>query len=75
MINLKMCSLENNLNWEHNKSLKHTNVMIPYKRDFVALNKSVINYLTRCSYHLLYMHDGNQALEPLHDRHLKCQSK
>ena len=30
------------------------NVMIPYKRDFVTLNKSVINYLPRCSYHLLY---------------------
>ena len=29
--------------------------MIPYKRDFVTLNKSVINYLPRCSYHLLYM--------------------
>ena len=29
--------------------------MIPYKRDFVTLNKAVINYLPRCSYHLLYM--------------------
>ena len=26
----------------------------PFKRDFVTLNKSVINYLPRCSYHLLY---------------------
>ena len=30
------------------------NVMIPYKRDFVTLNKAVINFLPRCSYHLLY---------------------
>ena len=30
------------------------NVMIPYKRDFLTLNKSVINYLPRCSYHLLF---------------------
>ena len=30
--------------------------MIPYKRDFVTLNKSVINYLPRCSYYLLYNH-------------------
>ena len=28
--------------------------MIPYKRYFVTLNKSVINYLPRFSYHLLY---------------------
>ena len=28
--------------------------MIHFKRDFVTLNKSVINYLPRCSYHLLY---------------------
>ena len=34
--------------------LKCTNVMIPYKRDFETMNKSVINYLPRCSYHLLY---------------------
>ena len=26
----------------------------PFIRDFVTLNKSVINYLPRCSYHLLY---------------------
>ena len=26
----------------------------PYKRDFLILNKSVINYLPRCTYHLLY---------------------
>ena len=32
--------------------------MIPYKRDFVTLNKSVINYLPRCSYHLLYFAPG-----------------
>ena len=25
----------------------------PFIRDFVTLNKSVINYLPRCSYHLL----------------------
>ena len=25
-----------------------------YKRDFVIPNKSVINYLPRCTYHLLY---------------------
>ena len=29
-------------------------LMSPYKRDFVTLNKAVINYLPRCSYHLLY---------------------
>ena len=28
--------------------------MIPYKRDWVTLNKSFINYLTKCSYHLLH---------------------
>ena len=28
----------------------------PFIRDFVTLNKSVINYLPRCSYHLLYAH-------------------
>ena len=28
--------------------------MIPYKRDFVTLNKSVVNYLPRCLYHILY---------------------
>ena len=27
----------------------------PYKTDFVTLNKSLINYLPRCSYHLLYL--------------------
>ena len=27
----------------------------PFIRDFVTLNKSVINYLPRCSYHLLYL--------------------
>ena len=26
----------------------------PFIRDFVTLNKAVINYLPRCSYHLLY---------------------
>ena len=30
--------------------------MVPNKRDFVTLNKSVINYLTRCSYCLLYLY-------------------
>ena len=29
----------------------------PFIRDFVTLNKSVINYLPRCSYHLLYCYD------------------
>ena len=29
--------------------------MIPYKKDFVTLNRAVINYLLRCSYHLLYI--------------------
>ena len=33
--------------------------MIPYKRDFVTLNKSVINYLPKCSYHLLYKWNYN----------------
>ena len=28
--------------------------MMPYKRDYVTLNKAVINYLPRCTYHLLY---------------------
>ena len=28
---------------------------IPPKRDFVTLNKSVINYIPRCTYHLLYI--------------------
>ena len=37
------------------------NVIIPYKRDFVTLNKSVINYLPRCSYHLLYSLSRSQA--------------
>ena len=27
----------------------------PFIRDFVTLNKSVMNYLPRCSYHLLYL--------------------
>ena len=27
----------------------------PFIRDFVTLNKAVINYLPRCSYHLLYI--------------------
>ena len=26
----------------------------PFIRDFVTLNKAVVNYLPRCSYHLLY---------------------
>ena len=26
----------------------------PYKRVFISQNKAVINYLSRCSYHLLY---------------------
>ena len=33
----------------------------PLIRDFVTLNKSVINYLPRCSYHLLYF---NKIIRP-----------
>ena len=36
--------------------------MIPYKRDFVTLNKSVINYQPSCSYHLLYSDGWRQEL-------------
>ena len=37
--------------------------MIPYKRDFITLNKSVINYLQRCSYHSLYHFHWAQKLQ------------
>ena len=46
----------NILQWNIMYNENVMNVMIPYKRDFVTLNKSVINYLPRCSYHLLYSH-------------------
>ena len=31
-------------------------IIIPYKRGIVTLNKLVINYLPRCTYHILYSH-------------------
>ena len=31
----------------------------PYKRGFVSLNKSVINYLTKYTHHLLYLSQSN----------------
>ena len=34
----------------------------PFKRDFVTLNKSVINYLPRCTYHLLYLISNTKML-------------
>ena len=44
----------------------------PFIRDFVTLNKSVINYLPRCSYHLLYnktpIHH-HQCTNAMHQHH------
>ena len=48
----QLCVAELMRTW---KKSWNSNVMIPYKRDFVTLKKSVINYLPRCSYHLLLL--------------------
>ena len=34
--------------------------IFPYKREIVTLNKAVINFPLRCTYHLLWM-NGNGA--------------
>ena len=36
----------------------------PFIRDFVTLNKAIINYLPRCSYHLLYMASNGLVANP-----------
>ena len=40
---------------KHNLISRFGDINYPYKRVFTSQNKAVINYLTRCSYHLLYL--------------------
>ena len=42
------------ISWYHHIQPKPCYKYSPYKRDFITLMKSAINYLPRCSYPLLY---------------------